>query len=52
MASREPLTPAQPITVGSFTPPGSTNAITNLPSFCRVAGVIAPMGDSHILFEV
>jgi len=46
------ITAAQPITGGSFTPPGSTNAIANLPSFCRVAGVIEPTSDSHILFEV
>ena len=43
---------AQPITTGSFTPPGSTNAIVNLPPFCRVAGVIAPTSESQIAFEV
>jgi feruloyl esterase len=46
------ITTAQPVTGGSYTPPGSTNAITNLPPFCRVAGAIAPTKDSHILFEV
>jgi feruloyl esterase len=46
------LTVAQAVTSGSFTPQGSTNAITNLPPFCRVAGVIAPTKDSQILFEV
>jgi len=46
------ITAAQVVTTGSFTPPGSTNAITNLPPFCRVAGVIAPTNESHILFEV
>src|SRR2546422_711953 len=46
------ITAAQAVTSGSFTPPGSTNAITNLPPFCRVAGVIEPTSDSHILFEV
>ncbi len=46
------ITAAQPVTGGSFTPPGSTNNITNLPPFCRVAGVIAPTKDSQILFEV
>ena len=46
------ITAAQPVTGGSFTPAGSTNAITNLPLFCRVAGVIEPTKDSHILFEV
>ena len=46
------ITSAQAVTTGSFTPPGSSNAITNLPPFCRVAGEIAPTSDSHILFEV
>ena len=43
---------AETVTTGSFTPPGSTNAIANLPSFCRVAGVIAPTPESQIVFEV
>jgi feruloyl esterase len=43
---------AEAVTSGSFTPPGSRNAITNLPPFCRVAGEIAPTSDSHIVFEV
>ena len=46
------ITAAQSVTAGSFTPPGSTNAMTNLPPFCRVAGVIAPTVESQILFEV
>jgi feruloyl esterase len=46
------ITAAQAVTTGSFTPPGSTNALTNLPPFCRVAGTIAPTSQSHILFEV
>lgn len=46
------VTAAQAVTTGSFTPPGSTNAITNLPPFCRVAGAIAPTSQSRILFEV
>ena len=46
------ISAAQAITTGSFTPPGSTNAITNLPPFCRVAGTIAPTSESEILFEV
>jgi feruloyl esterase len=41
---------AQAVTAGSFTPPGSTNAIGNLPPFCRVAGTIAPTSDSQISF--
>jgi len=46
------ISAAQTVTSGSFTPPGSSNAITNLPPFCRVAGVIAPTSESRILFEV
>jgi feruloyl esterase len=46
------ISAAQAVTTGSFTPPGSTNAIGNLPPFCRVAGMIAPTSDSQILFEV
>ena len=46
------ITAAQAITTGSFTPPGSTNPITNLPPFCRVAGVMAPTSESQIVFEV
>jgi feruloyl esterase len=46
------ITAAQAVTTGSFTPPGSTNAMTGLPPFCRVAGEITPTSESHILFEV
>ncbi len=46
------ITSAQAITSGSFTPPGSNNAMSNLPPFCRIAGVIEPTTESHILFEV
>ena len=46
------ITAAEAVTAGSFTPPGTTNTIANLPPFCRVAGVIAPTAESHILFEV
>src|SRR6266545_1775965 len=43
---------AQEVTSGSFTQPGTTNIIPNLPPFCRVAGVIAPTAESEIRFEV
>jgi len=46
------LTAAQAVTTGSFTPPGTSNPIGNLPPFCRIAGVIAPTSESEILFEV
>jgi feruloyl esterase len=46
------ISAAEPISSRSFTPPGSSNPITDLPPFCRVAGTIAPTSDSQILFEV
>jgi feruloyl esterase len=46
------ITAAQAVTAGSFTPPGATNPIGNLPPFCRVTGIIAPTSESQILFEV
>lgn len=50
--SNTTITAAEAITGGSFTPPRSNNAITNLPPFCRVAGAIKPTNESNILFEV
>jgi len=46
------MSTAEPVTGGSFTVPGSANTISNLPPFCRVAGVIAPTAESQIRFEV
>src|SRR6478672_8263587 len=46
------ITAAQTVTNGSFTVPGSTNTINNLPPFCRVAGTIKPTPESDIRFEV
>ncbi len=43
---------AESITTGTFTPPGSTNAMNNLPPFCRIAGTIKPTAESDIRFEV
>lgn len=43
---------AQPVTGGSFTPPGSTHPLTGLPDFCRIAGSIRPTSDSDIEFEL
>jgi feruloyl esterase len=45
------VTAATAMPAGSFTPPGSRNAIT-LPAFCRVVGVAKPVSDSEIRFEV
>lgn len=46
------ITSAEPVTGGSFVPPGATSPISDLPPFCRVAGVIAPTATSAIRFEV
>jgi feruloyl esterase len=46
------ITAAATVPAGDFTPPGAAAAITGLPEFCRVAGVIAPTADSSIGFEV
>ena len=35
------ITAVQAVTGGSFTVPGSTNTMNNLPPFCRVAGTIS-----------
>ena len=45
------ITRAESVPAGSFTPPAG-KAITGLPAFCRVAGVIKPSTDSNIQFEV
>jgi hypothetical protein len=45
------ITIAQSVAAGRFTPPYG-NAIENAPAFCRVAGVIQPVPDSYIRFEV
>src|SRR5262245_66425235 len=47
------ITAAQTVAIGAFTPPtGSAAPYKELPSFCRVAGVIKPTNDSDIKFEV
>ncbi|HEY9430197.1 MAG TPA: tannase/feruloyl esterase family alpha/beta hydrolase [Blastocatellia bacterium] len=47
------ITAAQPVAAGAFTPPtGSAAPYKELPAFCRVAGVIKPVSDSEIKFEV
>jgi len=46
------VTVAQSVTTGSFTPPGSTTALTGLPPFCRVALNSKPASDSNINIEV
>jgi Tannase and feruloyl esterase len=46
------ITTALSVPAGSYTPPGSTTALTGLPAFCRIAGVSTPTSDSIINFEV
>lgn len=40
------------IVSGSFTPPDGQAALTGLPEMCRVVGVIKPVPESNIKFEV
>ena len=47
------ITSSQTVAAGAFTPPsGSAAPYKDVPSFCRVAGVIKPTSDSEIKFEV
>lgn len=46
------ITMAMVVTSGNFTPPGAKDAITNLPSFCRVAATLKPTSDSDIKMEL
>ena len=46
------ISTAEAVTTGSLVVPGSSNAISDLPPFCRVAGVIAPTSESQIRFEL
>jgi feruloyl esterase len=46
------LQTATPVAAGSYTPAGSTQAITNLPAFCRITGRATPSSDSLVNFEV
>jgi hypothetical protein len=45
------ITAAEAVPAGPYTPPGSPT-IGDGPAFCRVAGVIKPVEDSNIQFEV
>ena len=47
------ITMAQSVSTGAFTPQsGSAAPYKDLPTFCRIAGVIRPTTDSEIKFEV
>ena len=43
---------AQMVAPGTFTPPGASAPLKQLPAFCRFAGIIRPTSDSEIRFEV
>ena len=46
------ITSAQSIPAGTYQPPGSATAFTDLPAFCRVTATISPVPDSSIGIEV
>src|SRR5271155_3168938 len=46
------ITAAKAIPAGSFKPEGSGQAISNLPAFCEVHGILKPTPVSAIHFEV
>ncbi len=46
------VTDAKFIDTGSFTPPGETSPIVNLPPFCLVAATLRPTSDSNIRIEL
>lgn len=46
------ITSAQAIPAGTYQPPGSATAFTDLPAFCRVTATITPLPDSSIGIEV
>jgi len=46
------ITATECVSAGSFTPPGATQPIAGLPSFCRVAATLRPTSDSNIRIEV
>src|SRR5580765_7580265 len=49
---RAKVVAASGIPAGSYTPPGTTTSLPNLPAFCLVAGEAMPTSDSLIKFEV
>lgn len=46
------ITVAEAVSSGTLQPDAIENAISGLPAFCRVAGVLRPSNDSEIRFEV
>jgi feruloyl esterase len=46
------ITTAESIPAGTYQPPGSATAFTNLPAFCRVTATVSPVPDSSIGIEV
>ena len=46
------ITSAESIPAGTYQPPGSATAYTDLPAFCRVVATVQPVPDSSIGIEV
>ncbi len=46
------ITAAQSVSAGTFQPPGSPAAFTDLPAFCRVTATVSPVPGSSIGIEV
>jgi feruloyl esterase len=46
------ITLAKIVEAGTFAPTGSTDALSNLPRFCRVAVQLRPSGDSDVGVEI
>lgn len=40
------------VAAGSYTPPGTSTALANLPGFCRITATAKPTSDSLVNFEV
>lgn len=50
--SKTTITAAEMIPAGTYQPPGSTTAFTDLPAFCRVTATVSPVPDSSIGTEI
>jgi feruloyl esterase len=46
------ITQVDTIAAGSYTPPGTTQSLSNLPAFCRIAAHLTPTPDSDIRAEI
>lgn len=46
------ITAAECISAGTYTPPGSSQPINDMPAFCRVAATLKPTPESNIKIEI